>query len=88
MPLEGIRTLLIPDLHALLRPPYIYLILGVISLSAAAVWTCTGKAWIRFHGWVYLAEEPNRFWLEVVTYYLIGAGFIGVFMYKAYGLSH
>jgi hypothetical protein len=77
-----------PDLNLLLRPPYIYLILGVLSFSAAVVWTCTGKAWIRFHGWVYRAEEPNRFWLEVVTYYLIGLGFIGVFMYKAYGLSH
>jgi hypothetical protein len=71
-----------PDLHSLLREPYVYLILGVISFSAAAVWTYTGKAWVRFHGWVCRAEEPNRFWLEVVTYYLIGVCFIGYFLYR------
>lgn len=76
------------DLYSLLRPPNINLILGLISLSAAVVWTCTGKAWIRFHGWVYRAEEPNRFWLEVTTYYLIGVVFTGVFMYELHGLSH
>jgi hypothetical protein len=71
------------------RPtPYVLLIAGVISFSAAVVWTCTGKAWIRFHGWVYRAEEPNRFWLEVVGYYLGGAVFIGAFMYSVYGSSH
>lgn len=70
-----------PDLHSFLRQPYIYLIPGVSAFSAAVVWTCTGKAWIRFHGWVYRAEEPNRFWLEVATYYLIGVGFVGVFLY-------
>jgi hypothetical protein len=71
------------------RPtPYVLLIFGVISVFAAVVWTCTGKAWIRFHGWVYRAEEPNRFWLEVVTYFLIGVCFIGYFLYEVYGLSH
>jgi hypothetical protein len=73
------------DLYSLLTPPYLNLTLGLISFSAAVVWTCTGKAWIRFHGWVYRAEEPNRFWLEVVTYYLIAAVFIGVFIHKVYG---
>jgi hypothetical protein len=75
------------DLYSLLRPPYLNLILGLISFSAAMVWTCTGKAWIRFHGWVYRAEEPNRFWLEVVAYYLIAAVFIGVFLHRVYGNS-
>jgi hypothetical protein len=81
-------TLLMPDLHSLLRQPDIYLILAVISFSAAVVWTCTGKAWIRFHGWVYRAEEPNRFWLEVAVYFLGGVLFIGLFMHEVYGLSH
>jgi hypothetical protein len=71
------------------RPtPYVLLIAGVIFFSMAVVWTCTGKAWIRFHGWVYRAEEPKRFWLEVVTDYLIGFGLIGVFIYNLYRLSH
>ena len=76
-----------PDVPWLLRPPYIFLILGVVSFSAAVVWTCTGKAWIRFHGWVYRAEEPNRFWLEVAMYYLGGVFFIGYFLYQVYAFS-
>ncbi len=80
-------TLLMPDLPSLLRPPYLYLILGAISFSGAVVSTCTGKSWGRFGGFVYRAEEPNQFWWLVATYYLIGVGFIGVLMYKVYELS-
>lgn len=31
-----------------IESPYIFLIFGVVSISAAAVWTCTGKEWVRF----------------------------------------
>jgi len=64
-----------------IRSPYLFLILGGISLSAAVVWTCTGKAWVRFCGWVYRAEEPKRFWSEVATYYVGGIVFLGIFLY-------
>jgi len=70
-----------PDLPSLLRPPHLYLILGVISFSGAVVSTCTGKSWGRFGGFVYRAEEPNQFWWLVATYYLIGVCFIGYFLY-------
>jgi hypothetical protein len=70
-----------PDLYYLLRPPYIFLILGVISFSAAVVWTYTGKAWVRFDGWVYRAKEPKWFWWEVALYYLVGVLFIGISLY-------
>jgi H+/Cl- antiporter ClcA len=73
---------------SLLRQPDIYLILAVISFSAAVVWTYIGKAWTRFYGWVYRAEEPTSFWWVVAVYFLGGALFIGLFMYEAYGLSH
>jgi hypothetical protein len=61
-----------PDLTSPIRSPSLFLILAVISFSAAVVWTCTGKAWIRFHGWVYRAQEPKRFWWEVAMDCLIG----------------
>ena len=76
-----------PDFYSLLTPPYIYLVLGALSFSLAVVWTCTGKALTRYHGLVYRAEEPNLFWWVVATYYLIGVGFIGYFLYKVYRLS-
>jgi hypothetical protein len=67
------------DWHA--QSPYVVLIVGLMSFSAAVVWTVTGRAWIRFHGWVYRAKEPRRFWLEVVVYYLGGVGLLGYFLY-------
>jgi hypothetical protein len=70
-----------PDLHSLLRPPYLYLILAAISFSLAVIWTCIGKARTRFHGWVYRADEPTEFWWVVAGYYFAGVIFIGFFLY-------
>jgi hypothetical protein len=78
----------VPDLNSLLKPPYVFLILGVISICAAAFFTCTGKVWVRFSGWVYRAKEPGWFWWEVALDYLIGVCFIGYFLYKICGLSN
>ena len=71
-----------PDLNSLLGPPYDLLILGVISLSAAVVFTCIGKVWVRLNGWVYRAKEPGWFWWEVALDYVIGLCFIGYFLSK------
>ena len=70
-----------PDLQLFLRSPYFSLIVGVISFSLGTVWTCTGRAWIRFHGWVYRAEEPATYWIAIAVYYLGGVFFIGKFLY-------
>jgi len=51
-------------------------------ISAATVWTCMGKVWVRFNGWVYRANEPRSFWWEVALYYLGGVCFIGYFLSK------
>jgi hypothetical protein len=37
------------------------LVFGICFFFAAVVSTCTGKAWIVYHGWVYRTEEPIRF---------------------------
>jgi hypothetical protein len=68
-------------------PPDILLILGFVSISAAVVFTFTGKVWVRFNGWVYRAKEPRAFWGEVAAYYFVGVCFIGYFLYTVYGLS-
>jgi hypothetical protein len=64
----------------LLRPPYIFLILGVIFISVATIYTYMGKVWVRFNGWVYRAEKPGTFWAEVALYHLGGLWFIGCFL--------
>jgi hypothetical protein len=71
-----------PNLASVLRTPYDFLILGIASISAAVVFTFTGKAWVRFNGWVYRAKEPRWFWWEVALYYLAGVWFVGYFFYR------
>jgi hypothetical protein len=65
----------------ILRPPYIFLILGVIIFSGAVVSTCTGKTSARTGRWIYRAKEPSTFWWVVAIYYFAGIGFIGYFLW-------
>jgi hypothetical protein len=73
-----------PEMHSLLRPPYIFLILGVISLCVGVVSTYTGVTWARYGRVIYRTKDPRRFWQDVATTYLIGVCFIGYFLYKFY----
>ncbi|HVM93733.1 MAG TPA: hypothetical protein VMT67_13015 [Terriglobales bacterium] len=65
-----------------LKPPYVFLLLGDISISAAAIFITYGKVWVRFNGWVYREKEPRVFWGEVAAYFLVGAWFVGYFLYQ------
>ena len=69
----------------LVKPPHMFLILGILSVSAATVFTRTGKVWVRFNGWVYRAKEPGSFWGEVAAYFLVGLCFVGYFLYEIHG---
>ena len=74
--------LFLPDLNSLLRPPYIFLILGVASISAAAVLTWTARC-----GSVLVAGSialKNRGGFRGQSDYIIlgGVWFIGYFLYK------
>ena len=59
---------------------YIYLILGIATLSWAVISTCIGKTRSRFSGWAYRAKEPGAFWFAVAIYYLGGVFFIWIFL--------
>jgi hypothetical protein len=72
----------------LLRPPNVFLTVGVISMSAATFFAYTGKVWCRFSGWVYRDKEPRVFWGEVAAYFLVGVFFVGYFLYKVSELSN
>ncbi len=70
-----------PDLYSLLRPPSIYLILGIVFLVGAVLATCTGKARTWGYGWVYRTQERGNFWSVVVICYFAGVICIGIFLY-------
>ncbi len=80
--------LFMPDWYSLLRPPYIYLMLGGIFLSGALASICTGKTYGRYTTFAYRTKEPTQFWGTVVIYALTSFCFIGYFLYKVYGHSH
>jgi hypothetical protein len=65
-----------------LKPPYVFLLLGDISISAAVIFTVYGKVWVRFSGWVDRGKKPRVFWGEVAAYFLVGVLFVGYFLYR------
>ncbi len=70
-----------------LRPPFVFATVGMFVLFLALFYTYTGKAYVRFQGWVNRAEDPKRYWLEVAMYYLGGISFIGYFLYEVHVFS-
>ena len=73
--------MLLLNSSSLTDPPYIFLMLGGISILAAAVFTGIGKVWVRFNGWVYRTQEPGSFWGEVAALFVVGVFFIGYFFF-------
>ena len=71
--------------HSQINSPYYFLIVGVISFSAAVISTCTGKTYGKYgHGLASRAKQPTDFWWTVAIYYIGGVCFIGYFLWKVY----
>jgi len=66
----------------LLKPPNTLFTAGMVLILLAVVYMCTGKAYARFHGWIYRANDPKGYWLEVAGSFLLGVGLIGLFLYE------
>ena len=86
--MKGERAGPMSDPLWLLKPPYGFFTFGMLLIFLGMVYTYTGKAYVRFQGWVDRAKEPKRYWGEVVTYYLLGAGLIGLFLYEVRAFSN
>ena len=57
-----------------------FLLIGIVLLLMAAVFTLTGETVERYHGMVYRTEEPKRFWWDVALFYLGGIFFIALYL--------
>lgn len=75
-------------MHNPLKPPYGFFTFGMFLLFLAVVYTFTGKAYVRFQGWVNRSEQPKRYWSEVTMYYLLGIGSIVLFLYEIHAFSN
>ena len=60
-----------------------FLLIGIVLLIAAAVFTLSGETLERYHGIVYRSKKPKRFWWDVVLYFLSGLFFIGLYLYQS-----
>ncbi len=72
----------ISDLFGLQHPRYGLLTFGILLIALGVFYTYTGKAYARLHGWIYRADDPKGFWLEVAGSYLLGLALIGLFLYE------
>ena len=57
------------------------LLIGIALLVMTAVFTLSGETLER-QGIISRAEEPKRFWWDVVIYFAGGIFFIGLYLYQ------
>ena len=59
-----------------------FLLIGIVCLIMSVAFILTGETLERYHGIVYRAEEPKRFWWDLVTWIFGGLFFIGLYLYQ------
>jgi energy-coupling factor transporter transmembrane protein EcfT len=59
-----------------------FLLIGIVLLLVAVVFTLTGETFERYGGIVRGAEEPKRFWWDVALFYLGGILFIALYFFS------
>jgi hypothetical protein len=57
------------------------LLAGIALIVIGAVYISMGKAYARFRGWVYRADDPKGYWLAVASYLVGGAVLIAYALY-------
>ena len=59
-----------------------FLLIGIILLVVAVVFTLAGESLERGGRIVSRAEQPKQFWWNVVSFYLGGVFFIALYFYR------
>lgn len=59
-----------------------FLLMGIILLIFVAACTLIGETLEPRRAFVYRAEEPRRFWWNIVFYFLAGLICIGVYLFQ------
>jgi|CZKD01.1.fsa_nt_gi hypothetical protein len=60
------------------------LILGIVLMGMALIFTLTGRCLVKYRGIVKRAEDPKTFWQNIALYCLLGLFFLGLYLYTAY----
>jgi hypothetical protein len=59
-----------------------FLLIGVVWLAMAVVFTLAGECWLPYGRRVFRAEEPKQFWLSIAMHYLGAIFFIVVYLFN------
>jgi len=59
-----------------------FLLIGIVLLIVAGLFTLSGESFERYGRTVHRAEDPKRFWWNVATCFLAGLFFIGLYLYQ------
>lgn len=73
---------LLADLRAS-ASPLLCLTWGFFEFSVGLYGALYGRVRGRYSGWVYRADQPKKFWSDVVTSFLAGLVMIGYSLYLA-----
>jgi hypothetical protein len=60
-----------------------FLLIGIVLLVVAGVFTLTGESLERYGGIVNRSEEPKRFWRNVAFFFLGGVFCIALYLYNS-----
>jgi hypothetical protein len=59
-----------------------FLLIGIIVLVIAVIFTLAGESLERYGRMVSRAETPKRYWWNVAMYYLGGIFFVALYFYQ------
>ena len=79
---ENMVWLAMDQFSYLLDPQHRLVLLGIVFLILAAMSMLSGETLQRGRSIVYRAEEPRRFWWDVVIWIVAGLISIGVYLYQ------
>jgi hypothetical protein len=60
-----------------------FLILGIVVVVMALIFTLTGRCLVKYQGIIDRANNPKEFWQNVALYYLLGLFCLGLYLYTA-----
>jgi hypothetical protein len=60
---------------------HVSLIMGIVLMSMALIFTLTGKCLTKYKGIVSRADAPKTYWQNIATYCVLGLLCLGLYVY-------
>jgi hypothetical protein len=60
---------------------HVFYVMGIVLVSAALIFTLTGRCLVKYEGIVSRSKDPKIFWQNVVLYFVLGLICFGLYLY-------